>query len=63
MQTLKVDLGERSYPIYIGEGLLDQPELHWRVDSLLAELVQAPPEAAAHSGPSSAFSSAAQSAP
>jgi len=26
MQTLKVDLGERSYPIYIGEGLLDQPE-------------------------------------
>ncbi|QCI15043.1 3-dehydroquinate synthase [Pseudomonas putida] len=27
MQTLKVDLGERSYPIYIGEGLLDQSEL------------------------------------
>jgi 3-dehydroquinate synthase len=27
MRTLKVDLGERSYPIYIGEGLLDQPEL------------------------------------
>ncbi|RRV47249.1 3-dehydroquinate synthase [Pseudomonas sp. p106] len=27
MQTLKVDLGERSYPIYIGEGLLEQPEL------------------------------------
>jgi len=27
MQTLKVDLGERSYPIYIGEGLLDRPEL------------------------------------
>ena len=27
MQTLKVDLGERSYPIHIGEGLLDQPEL------------------------------------
>ena len=27
MQTLKVDLGERSYPIYIGEGLLDLPEL------------------------------------
>ena len=27
MQTLKVDLGERSYPIYIGEGLLGQPEL------------------------------------
>ncbi len=27
MQTLSVDLGDRSYPIYIGEGLLDQPEL------------------------------------
>ena len=27
MQTLKVDLGERSYPIYIGEGLLDQRAL------------------------------------
>ena len=27
MQTLKVELGERSYPIYIGEGLLDQPQL------------------------------------
>lgn len=27
MQRLSVDLGERSYPIYIGEGLLDQPEL------------------------------------
>ncbi|PWB31123.1 3-dehydroquinate synthase [Pseudomonas sp. SDI] len=27
MQTLKVELGERSYPIYIGEGLLDKPEL------------------------------------
>ena len=27
MQTLKVDLGERSYPIHIGEGLLDQPQL------------------------------------
>ncbi|WAH58386.1 3-dehydroquinate synthase [Pseudomonas silvicola] len=27
MQTLKVELGERSYPIYIGEGLLGQPEL------------------------------------
>lgn len=27
MQTLKVDLGERSYPIHIGEGLLDRPEL------------------------------------
>lgn len=24
MKTLNVDLGERSYPIYIGEGLLDQ---------------------------------------
>ena len=27
MQTLKVDLGERSYPIVIGEGLLRQAEL------------------------------------
>ncbi len=27
MQTIKVELGERSYPIYIGEGLLGQPEL------------------------------------
>ncbi|MCY1412597.1 3-dehydroquinate synthase [compost metagenome] len=27
MQTLKVELGERSYPIHIGESLLDQPEL------------------------------------
>lgn len=27
MQTLKVDLGDRSYPIYIGEGLLAQAEL------------------------------------
>jgi len=27
MQTLKVELGERSYPIHIGGGLLDQPEL------------------------------------
>jgi len=27
METLKVDLGERSYPIYIGDGLLDRPEL------------------------------------
>jgi len=27
MQVLTVDLGERSYPIYIGEGLLDQAEL------------------------------------
>jgi 3-dehydroquinate synthase len=27
MQTLKVELGDRSYPIHIGEGLLDQPEL------------------------------------
>ncbi len=27
MITLKVDLGERSYPIYIGKDLLDQPEL------------------------------------
>ena len=27
MQTLHVDLGDRSYPIYIGQGLIDQPEL------------------------------------
>ena len=27
MQTLTVELGERSYPIHIGEGLLDQPGL------------------------------------
>lgn len=27
MKTLNVDLGSRSYPIYIGEGLLDQAEL------------------------------------
>jgi len=29
MRTLDVDLGERSYPIHIGAGLLRQPEL-WR---------------------------------
>ena len=27
MKTLTVDLGERSYPIYIGEALLGQTEL------------------------------------
>lgn len=27
MQTLTVELGERSYPIHIGEGLLDRPDL------------------------------------
>ena len=27
MKTLNVDLGDRSYPIYIGSQLLDQPEL------------------------------------
>lgn len=27
MHTLQVDLGERSYPIHIGERLLDRPEL------------------------------------
>ncbi|MCL6270585.1 3-dehydroquinate synthase [Sansalvadorimonas sp. 2012CJ34-2] len=27
MQTLKVDLGDRSYPIYIGSSLLDQDDL------------------------------------
>lgn len=26
MQTLQLDLGERSYPIHIGQGLLQQPE-------------------------------------
>lgn len=30
MQTLTVDLGERSYPIYIGAGLLSQPDLFKR---------------------------------
>src|SRR5579871_990911 len=27
METLTVELGERSYPILIGEGLLQQPEV------------------------------------
>ena len=27
MKTLKLDLGEKSYPIYIGQGLLDQAKL------------------------------------
>lgn len=27
MQTLRVELGDRSYPIHIGEGLLSRPEL------------------------------------
>ena len=27
MNTLKVELGDRSYPILIGEGLLRQPDL------------------------------------
>ncbi len=27
MRVLRVDLGERSYPIYIGQGLLKQPDL------------------------------------
>jgi 3-dehydroquinate synthase len=30
MKTLSVDLGERTYPIYIGCGLLDRPELYAR---------------------------------
>ncbi|CAD5106479.1 3-dehydroquinate synthase [Zestomonas carbonaria] len=30
MHTLHVNLGDRSYPIYIGAGLLDQPELFAR---------------------------------
>ena len=27
MRTLSVDLGDRSYPVYIGSGLLGQAEL------------------------------------
>lgn len=27
MKTVTVDLGDRSYPIYIGQNLLDRPEL------------------------------------
>jgi 3-dehydroquinate synthase len=27
MKTVEVDLGDRSYPIYIGQGLLNQGEL------------------------------------
>ena len=27
METVEVDLGDRTYPIYIGRGLLDQGEL------------------------------------
>ena len=30
VKTLEVDLGERSYPIYIGEGLYDNPEYYRR---------------------------------
>ena len=30
MKTLPLDLGDRSYPIYIGAGLLDRPELFSR---------------------------------
>lgn len=30
MHTLTVDLGDRSYPIYIGTGLLDRAELYTR---------------------------------
>lgn len=28
MKTIKIDLGNRSYPIYVGSGLLDIPELY-----------------------------------
>ena len=28
MKTLKLDLGERSYPIYIGRGLLERADLY-----------------------------------
>jgi hypothetical protein len=27
LKTVTVDLGDRTYPIYIGSGLLDKPEL------------------------------------
>ncbi|PVZ09682.1 MULTISPECIES: 3-dehydroquinate synthase [unclassified Pseudomonas] len=37
MQTLKVDLGERSYPIYIGEQLLANPQ--WFVPHLAGKQV------------------------
>jgi len=30
---VEVDLGNRSYPIYIGSGLLDQPDLLQRYSS------------------------------
>jgi 3-dehydroquinate synthase len=30
MKTLQLDLGERSYPIYIGDGLIDRAELFAR---------------------------------
>ncbi|RMD69609.1 MAG: 3-dehydroquinate synthase, partial [Gammaproteobacteria bacterium] len=30
LKVLRVDLGSRSYPIYIGSGLLDEPELFRR---------------------------------
>jgi 3-dehydroquinate synthase len=31
--VVDVDLGEQSYPIYIGPGLLDEPELLQRLDA------------------------------
>ncbi|MCP5304846.1 MAG: 3-dehydroquinate synthase [Chromatiaceae bacterium] len=30
LRTLTVDLGDRTYPIYIGQGLIDDPELYRR---------------------------------
>jgi len=47
MQTLNVELGERSYPIYIGSGLLGQPELlarhiHGRSAAVVSNEVVAP---------------------
>lgn len=35
---VEVDLGNRSYPIYIGSGLLDQPELLQRFQFLVFSL-------------------------
>jgi hypothetical protein len=36
MTVVEVDLGDRSYPIYIGSSLLDRPELLQRLAFLLA---------------------------
>lgn len=47
MQTLNLDLGDRSYPIHIGQGLLKQPELitphiHGRSAALVSNETIAP---------------------